>query len=325
MKKKIASVGIAILFVLQACNSQQDAALKSADKDFILKVANDNFEKKKYAEAIELYDRLASLVAFTDDAANVVFRTAYANYYEKNYRLAGHQFKKFTVSFPLDPRVEEAAYMSALCYYEGSMDYKLDQVNTLSAIEELQSFIDAYPNSERSKNINSLITELYDKLELKAYSNAKQYYDIAQYKAATVALQGVLDEYPSTKLRPKIIEYLLRSKYELAVNSRYDLKEERLKLAESYAQEVARGKYPENVVLAQKLLPKIETEKEKFKIDKALYEEEVKKLEAKNEKNLKLKDQKVLSKFSKEIQGAQQNLRDSASAVQPEDAIKIKL
>jgi TolA-binding protein len=48
------------------------------------------------------------------------------------------------------------------------MDYNLDQSNTTSAINELQEFLNNYPNSEKAKNINDLIDELNYKLEFKA-------------------------------------------------------------------------------------------------------------------------------------------------------------
>src|SRR5690606_15052061 len=166
---------------------------------------------------------------------NVGFNTAYANYYDKSYKLAGHQFKNFAVSFPKDPRAEEAAYMSALCYYEGSMDYNLDQSSTELAINELQEFLNNYPNSERSKNISQLIDELSYKLEFKAYENARQYYKMGEYKAANVAFENVLGDFPSTKLRPSIYDYILKSRYELAVNSVFSLKQERIESALSFA------------------------------------------------------------------------------------------
>ena len=128
MKKYL--IVLLVIFTLSACNRQQELAMKSADKDYILKVANENFEKKKWADALALYERLSNLVAGTDDAPNVVYNSAYANYYDKNFKLAGHQFKNFAVTFPQDPRAEDASYMSALCYYEGSMDYNLDQTST---------------------------------------------------------------------------------------------------------------------------------------------------------------------------------------------------
>lgn len=196
--KKYLIIALAF-FALSACNTQQDQAMKSADKDFILKVANEKFEKKKWTDALALYERLSNLVAGTDDAPNVIYNSAYANYYDKNYKLAGHQFKNFAVTHPQDSRAEEASYMSALCYYEGSMDYNLDQTSTELAINELQNFLNNYPDSERSKNINELIDELSYKLEFKAYENAKQYYKMAEYKAANTSFENVLDDFPGYK------------------------------------------------------------------------------------------------------------------------------
>ena len=155
MKKYL--IVILAFFALSACNRQQDLAMKSADKDYILKVANEKFENKKWSDALALYERLSNLVAGTDDAPNVVYNSAYANYYDKSYKLAGHQFKNFAVTFPQDKRAEDASYMSALCFYEGSMDYNLDQTSTELAINELQNFLNSYPDSEKSKNINDLI------------------------------------------------------------------------------------------------------------------------------------------------------------------------
>jgi outer membrane protein assembly factor BamD len=97
MKKYI--LGLFAVAVISSCVSQQERAMRSADKEFILKAANENFAKKKWKNALALYDRLANLVAGTDDFPNVGFNTAYANYYDKSYKLAGHQFKNFAVSF----------------------------------------------------------------------------------------------------------------------------------------------------------------------------------------------------------------------------------
>lgn len=226
---------------------------------------------KKWKNALALYDRLANLVAGTDDFPNVGFNTAYANYYDKNFKLAGHQFKNFAVSFPKDPRAEEAAYMSALCYYEGSMDYNLDQTSTELAINELQDFLNNYPNSERSKNITTLIDELSYKLEFKAYENARQYFNMGDYKAANVALENVLEDFPSTKLRPKIYDYMMKSRYELAAKSIYDLKDERIESALSFTRQVEKDlPNTEYSKAALDLRQKLEKEKKDFVIVKRI-------------------------------------------------------
>ena len=47
---------------------------------------------------------------------------------------------------------------------------------------------------------------------------------MADYKAATIAFENVLNDFPATKLKSKIYNYILKSKSELAINSIYDLK-----------------------------------------------------------------------------------------------------
>ncbi|RKS96746.1 Beta-barrel assembly machine subunit BamD [Chryseobacterium defluvii] len=329
MKKYI--LGLLAAVVVASCVSQQDKAMKSADKNYILKVANENFAKKKWKNALALYDRLPNLVAGTDDAPNVVFNSAYANYYDKNYKLAGHQFKNFAVSFPQDSRKEEAAYMSALCYYEGSMDYNLDQSSTELAINELQDFLNNYPNSERSKNISQLIDELSYKLEFKAYENARQYFKMGDYKAANVALDNVLEDFPSTKLRPKIYDYIVKSRYELATKSVYDLKDERIESALAFTRQIEKEMPNTDVAkTALDIREKLEKEKKDFVVVKkqteariAALTEKQKKLEAKNAEKAKteqqMKDQIDAEKKAMQIQ------RDSAALQTPPPAATFKI
>ncbi len=307
------------IFALSACNRKQDLAMKSADKDFILKVANEKFEKKKWKDAIALYERLSNLVAGTDDAANVVYNSAYANYYDKNYKLAGHQFKNFAVTFPQDKRSEDASYMSALCYYQGSMDYNLDQSSTELAINELQNFLNNYPNSEKSKNINELIDELTYKLEFKAYENARQYYKMADYRAAGVAFENVLEDFPSTKLRPKIYDFMLKSKYELAVNSIYDLKKDRIENAIAFTKQVEREvPNTENAKTATDLRTKLEKEKVTFaELEKKVEARKNELLDKQREEEAKQNQQRDLREAEKK---GKQSARDSVKAMTPPSA-----
>jgi outer membrane protein assembly factor BamD len=329
MKKYI--LGLLAVAVVSSCVSQQEKAMKSADKNFILKAANDNFAKKKWKNALALYDRLPNLVAGTDDAPNVVFNSAYANYYDKNYKLAGHQFKNFAVSFPQDNRKEEAAYMSALCYYEGSMDYNLDQSSTELAINELQDFLNSYPNSERSKNINQLIDELSYKLEFKAYENARQYFKMGEYKATNAAFENVLEDFPSTKLRPQIYDYMMKSRYQLATNSVYDLKDERIESALAFTRQVEKElPNTEYAKTALDLRGKLEKEKKDFVVVKkqteakiaaltARQKKEMDKLAEKNKTEQQMKDQVDAEKKAMQIQ------RDSAALQTPPPAATFKI
>ncbi len=328
--KKIFTLFI-LVFLVSACNKKFDDAMKSADKNLILQTANEYFANKKWTEAIALYERLPNLVAGTDDAKTVIFNTAYANYYDKQYRVAGHHFKNFSVTFPEDPRAEEAAYMSALCYYEGSMDYNLDQKNTESAINELQNFLNNYPNSERGKNINQLIDELSYKLEFKAYENARQYFKMTEYKAADVAFENVLADFPSTKLRPKIYDYILKSKYHLAINSIYDKKEDRINNALAYTRFIEKEMpNTDSYKTAMNFRKDLEAEKVKFAKLKEQVESEKARIEAKQKEvkaDIDAKDKKKADdKILKETEAkAQQLKRDSANAQTQTEGATFKI
>ena len=320
--KKIFSL-FAIAFLLLSCNKQYDLAMKSADKDFIMKVANEKYEKKKWTDALALYERLTNLVAGTDDAPEVVYKSAYANYYDKNYKLAAHQFKNFSVTFTNDPRKEEAAYMSALCYYEGSMDYYLDQSNTTSALNELQEFLNNYPNSEKAKNINDLIDELNYKLEFKAYENARQYFKMADYKAATIAFENVLNDFPATKLKSKAYNYILKSKLELAIYSKYDLKKERLESAIAFTRQVER-EYPNSDLSKEALDIRGKLEKEVVEFAKLQKEVEARKAEF-TEKQKAAEAKEDAKKQVKDQQEANKIKIDSAKISTPEPGATFKI
>lgn len=332
--KKIFSIFI-LAFIIISCNKKFDTAMKSADKNLILQTANEYFANKKWQQAISLYERLQNLVAGTDDVKTVVFNTAYANYYDKQYRVAGHHFKNFSVTFPDDPRAEEAAYMSALCYYEGSLDYNLDQTNTQSALNELQNFLNNYSNSERAKNINKLVEELSYKQEFKAYENARHYYRIANYLAADVTFENFLQEFPATKLRPNVYDIIMKSKYELAMKSVFAKKEDRLKNAIAYTKFIEkempatphaqtavelRSKLEAEQVVFQKLKQDIEVENARIAAKQKKMDEETLAKETREKKRKKAKD--IIVETRDENRKA---LIDSAKAVTPEPAATFKI
>ena len=112
------------------------------------------------------------------------------------------------------------------------------------------------------------------------------------YRAANIAFENVLEDFPSTKLRPKIYDYILKSRYELAANSVYDLKKDRIENALSFTKQVEREMpSSENAKTAKDLRAKLEKEKTDFlqlekKVEERRTELLKKQREAEAEKNL---------------------------------------
>ena len=125
--------------------------------------------------------------------------------------------------------------MSALCTTHSSPEYNLDPTDTKKAIDELQLFMDRYPNSERLDTCNVIVDDLRGKLERKSYEQAKLYYKMEMYNSAVVAMESTLEQYPDTDYQEELLFLRVKSYYLLATNSVADKKQERFeKTIESY-------------------------------------------------------------------------------------------
>jgi len=191
-------------------------------------MAKKYYEENEYFKALPLLDELHTLFKGTKKAEEVDYLLAYTHYGLGANMLASYKFKLFTLTYPFSKHNEELAYMAAYCYYLESPKYSLDKTNTLKAIQELQTFIDKYPESEKVEKCNSLIDDLTTKVHRKVYSIAKLYYDIEDYNAAITALNNVLTDYPTIDNQSEIQFLILDANYKLAINSVSSKKIERL-------------------------------------------------------------------------------------------------
>ena len=224
--KKILSV-LLILTVLSSCSEYQKA-LKSEDVAVKFGVAVKQYEKGKYNKAIRLFEAIAPSFRGKPQAEKMFYLFAQSYYKTEQYYLAGYQFESFVSSYPKSEKIEEASFLGAKSYSNLSPVYSLDQTDTKKAIGKLQSFIDTYPNSAYLAEANTVLKKLTDKLEKKDFENAKQYNTISDYKAALVALDNFIADYPGTKFKQDALYYKFDSAYNLAVNSIPAKMEERL-------------------------------------------------------------------------------------------------
>ncbi|NBB28112.1 outer membrane protein assembly factor BamD [Cellulophaga sp. BC115SP] len=228
-------------------------------------------EKKKYAAAIEYYKKgeydkagilfeeiLPSLTG-TDQQELVTFYQAYCDYHTGNFEMANFRFKRFAETFARSEYVEEAVYMSAYALFKNSPSYNLDQSGTLSAINELQSFINNNPDSKFRTEASDLIKDLRKKLERKAYEKAKLYhktspFNIASLKSSVIEIANFQKDYPDSEFSEELYYLKVVSQYDLAVSTIETKQLERYKDVVKFYQELI-DKYPESSYLkkAEKL------------------------------------------------------------------------
>lgn len=222
------SIFISVLSVIlfTACGEYQQV-LKSKDLEFKLSKALEYYNDGDYNKAYPIFDELISLYRGTEKAQEVYFYYANTLYKQKDYILAGYHFKNFYKTFPQNENADEAAYLTAYCYYLEAPSHSLDQAYTFKAINELQLYINTHPGSENIERCNGYMEELRGRLELKSYEIAKQYYKTRKYKAAMTAFTTTLREYPDTPYREEAMYLKAKAAFRLAANSVTDLQEER--------------------------------------------------------------------------------------------------
>jgi len=218
---------ISFLATLFSCNGYQKV-LKSSDVELKYHMAKKYYDETEYFKALPILDELHILFKGTSKAEEVDYLLAYTHYGLGANMLASYHFKIFTLTYPNSKHKEELAYMAAYCYFLESPSATLDKTNTLKAIEELQAFIDIYPESDKVSKCNELIDELTLKIHDKAFKIAKLYYDIEDYKAAITSLNNLIIDYPTIENQDEIQFLILDANYNLAVNSVSSKKEDRL-------------------------------------------------------------------------------------------------
>lgn len=218
-----------LLAVLTSCG-QYHKIQKSKDNNLKYKSAIEYYEAEKFYRAISLFEELKVVYKGTDKDEEIHFYIANSYYIKKDYMLASYYFDEYAKNFPLSYRIEEIRFLSAYCYYLDSPKYTLDQANTMLAMTKLQEFINLYPESERLDECNRLLDDLRSKLEKKAYETAMLYFKISDYQAASVALEGVLRDFPESTYNEEILFHILKSNYIFASRSVAEKQESRYEL-----------------------------------------------------------------------------------------------
>lgn len=262
MKKFLALFALSVLF--SSCSEYQKA-LKSEDVEVKQTMAIKMYEAKKYSKAIRLFEQIAPAYKGKPQAERMFYMYSQSLYNTKQYYLAGYQFESFASSYPKSQKNEEAMFLGAKCFSKLSPVYSLDQADTYKAIDKLQNFIDIYPESNYLSEANDIAKVLREKLEKKAYENAKIYNTISDYKAAMVAFDNFLINYPGTPYKEKALFYKLDSAYKLAINSVPSKLEERLNNAKAAYNGLIKFKPDtEFKVKADEMLARIDTDLKQF-------------------------------------------------------------
>lgn len=263
-----------------SCSKKFNQLQKKGTVDEKYKAAIDYYQKAEYYKAGVLLEEITPLLKGDSTSERAQFYNAYCNYYQSNFQMSSYLFKTFYSTYNNSEFAEEAYYMYAYSMFKDAPPHNLDQTNTLTAIDALQTFINTYPDSKYAKKCSQDLNDLRFRLELKAYEKAKLYFKTREpsflgrsnYKATVVSVENFRKDFPDSKFNEELSYLQILAQQELSDVS-YFIKQ--------------RERYNEAINLHEKFIDRYPNSKYLKELDK-IYEKSLKGLEkvAKTEKEI---------------------------------------
>lgn len=216
-------------FILSACGGRLAKIQRSNDYEYKLKMAENFYAKKKYTNAQILFESLIPVFKGTSHFEDIYYKYAYCAYNLQDYLNAENLFKTFLETFPSSSKAEEVEYMRAYSYYKQSPKVELDQTNTTKTIALMQAFINTHPNAKEVEGATHIIDVCRNKLEEKEFAAAQLYFNLGRYKAAAVALNNLIINFPESSKGDAYKLLVIKAYYQYAENSIIDKQLERYK------------------------------------------------------------------------------------------------
>ena len=219
--KKVVFLLMMMTVLLSSCG-EYNKILKSTDYELKYSYAKKYFNAKQYSKSATLLDELVTIFKGTAYAEESLYLLAQSYYGQKDYQTASQYFETYYTTYPKGEFTELSRFYSGYGLYLDSPDPRLDQSQTYKAIEQLQLYLEYYPQSERAEEAQNIMFELQEKLAYKELMATRLYFNLGTYmgnnfQSCVITAQNALKNYPYSKYREEFI--IIRAKYELALVS----------------------------------------------------------------------------------------------------------
>ena len=247
MKRKNSLILMVLLVLagVSACKTEYDRVLEGSDVDAKYKAAFEYFNAGKYTRAAQLFESLSLLTNGSERHDTVMYYLGLSNYSNKDYYTAETNFQQYLTYFPQSTFTEMAEFLRIDCLYRATLRYELDQTPTYAAINAIGEYLREHPTGANADICRHRLEELSERLDRKAFENARLYYKMEDYLASRVALKNVLKDNAENVFREEILYYTAMSSYKYALLSvREKQKERYLVFQDDYLNFV--GEFPES-------------------------------------------------------------------------------
>jgi outer membrane protein assembly factor BamD len=225
---------LSITLVVATSCGEYNKILKSTDYELKYTYAKKYFDEKKYGRAITLLEELIPIFKGTSHAEESSFLLAQSYFYDKDYMSATQFYAAYYNTYPKGEYAELARFNGAYGLYLDSPDARLDQTSTYKSMQQFQNFLELYPQSDKVQIVQEYLFEMQEKLALKELLACRLYYNLGNfrgnnYESCVVMAREAIKSYPYSKYLEDFQVYIVRSRYQLAMQSIDERKQERFR------------------------------------------------------------------------------------------------
>lgn len=223
MKIKILCTLLLLTLLLASCG-EYNKILKSRDAELKYTYAKKYFDEKKYGRTTTLLSEILTTYTGSSKEQEILFLMAQSYFYDKDYTTATQYYTRYYTKFPKGDYTELARFNAAYGLYLDSPDARLDQTSTVKGIQEFQSFLEFFPQSEKAPEAQDLMFKLQEKLAYKEFLAARLYFNLGlymgnNYESCIVTSREALKSYPFSEFAEEFQILMVRSRFELAYHS----------------------------------------------------------------------------------------------------------
>lgn len=159
-----------------------------------------NLDRKKWLTAREYFRRLVDgypQSAYRADAKLGIGDTYLGEDTPESQVYAMNEFREFLSFFPTHRRADYAQFRLAMSHYQQMLAPQRDQTYTKEAVREFESFLERYPSSSLTPEVEAKLREARDRMGRADYEVGLQYYRMRWYPGALDRFAAILKRDPA--------------------------------------------------------------------------------------------------------------------------------
>lgn len=210
--KRVLSIFVILLFVCSGCAWLQKKDEKTAEE--LISDGMTYFEKEKYRNAIESFQKLRNWYPFSKFAILAELKTADSHYILKEYEEAVSGYEMFEKLHPRNEAIPEVIFKKGMCYFERMPTIDRDQTVTKNAIDTFSRLKKQFPESAYAEKAEEKIEACQKNLAEHEFRIGHFYYKSKHYSAALKRFSAASAS-PDPEIRETALKYIQMCKNSL--------------------------------------------------------------------------------------------------------------